>query len=69
MASSQRNFEEETDFMLAHYSDHTIQIMENWCWERDALNLFARHHETNEHIPEALFSSFRRARSFRVATK
>jgi len=44
------------------------QIMENWCWERDALDLFARHHETAEHIPDALFSSFQRARTFRAAT-
>jgi len=44
------------------------QIMENWCWEKEALDLFARHHETGETIPDELFARLRASRTFLEAT-
>lgn len=44
------------------------QIMENWCWERASLDLFARHYKTRNLIPKKLFAKMLRARNFHSAT-
>ncbi|HEB99024.1 MAG TPA: oligopeptidase A [Thiotrichales bacterium] len=43
------------------------QFMENWCWEREALDLIAAHYKSGEALPEELFRRMTAARNFQSA--
>ena len=40
------------------------QILENWCYEPEALELFAKHYETGETIPMVLIDKIKKAANF-----
>ena len=42
------------------------QLMENWCWEREGLDLLASHHQTGETLPAELLDRLRAARTFQT---
>jgi oligopeptidase A len=43
------------------------QLLENWCWEKPALDLMARHWESGAPLPEQLFQRMRAAKNFQSA--
>lgn len=40
------------------------QIFENWCYEKECLDLFAKHYQTGEAIPEELIQRIKKAANF-----
>jgi oligopeptidase A len=42
------------------------QFMENWCWEKEALDLFAKHVDSGEELDDELFGKMTRARTFQA---
>ncbi len=43
------------------------QLMENWCWEREALDLISGHYQSGERLPDSLYQRMRAARTFQTA--
>jgi peptidyl-dipeptidase Dcp len=40
------------------------QVLENWCYEKEALDIFAKHYETNEPIPMQLVQKIKESSTF-----
>lgn len=45
------------------------QLLENWCWEEESLELFARHYQTGEKLPSDLLKKLDAASNFRAASQ
>lgn len=43
------------------------QFMENWAWEREGLDLIAKHYKTGAKLPDELYSNMLRAKNFQSA--
>ena len=53
--------------VVSDFVELPSMIMENWCWERDALDRFARHHASGAPLPDDVKDRMLRARTYRAA--
>ena len=44
------------------------QLLENWCWHKESLDIFARHHATGEPLPADLLAKLVKAGNYRAGT-
>lgn len=45
------------------------QLMENWCWDKQAIALISSHYQTKEPLPEALLNKLLLAKNFQAGMK
>lgn len=43
------------------------QFLENWCWQRESIDMISGHYQTGEALPDALLEKMRNARNFQSA--
>ena len=43
------------------------QFLENWCWERESIDMISGHYKTGEKLPDDLLERMRNARNFQSA--
>ncbi len=61
--ASQNSFSVKGDFTEA-----PSQFLENWCWEYDALKLFAKHYKTGETLPKDLFDKMKQTQLLNIGS-
>ena len=61
--ASQNSFAVKGDFAEA-----PSQFLENWCWEYDALKLFAKNYKTGEVLPKSLFDKMKQTQLVNVGS-
>ncbi|HWS60450.1 MAG TPA: M3 family metallopeptidase [Flavobacterium sp.] len=62
--ASQHSFAVKGDFTEA-----PSQFLENWCWEYDAIKLFAKNYKTGQALPKELFNKMKQTQLVNIGSK